>query len=207
MESGKVLIYGGAFDPPHLGHVETAFTAIKEMRQREYMSLWFMPCATDVFGHKKLTGGSHRVEMLERTLSEYGTSEMSVSTFELDMNNQAGTYAMLKQLEMAYPSFKFAFVMGSDQAQAIKKWRNSRSLRREFPIVVVRRMGKPPFTWLMPWATRKPHVYIEKHNMDNPMSSTDVRQYVRSGFVTAKLNKTHIASRVKNYIKRNGLYR
>jgi len=200
----KVLIYGGAFDPPHYGHLAVAHEALKVMAHKGYTSLWYMPCASDAFGLKELSGGSHRVAMLEEL--DGADPRTSVSTFELDMNNQAGTYALMRALIRAYPGFSFAYVIGQDQARLIKRWRNSRALRKLVPFVTIKRHGDPPFQWGIGWASEGHHTYVKDSPIKRTMASVCIRKAITSGN-KKYLRDTQTSPAIMQYIRSNNLYR
>ena len=200
----KILIYGGAFDPPHYGHLAVAQTALEVMSPKGFNHLWFMPCASDTFGMKALAGGSHRVSMLE--MIALAESRASISTFELDMNNQAGTYALMKALMQTYPGTDFAYVIGQDQARQIKKWRNSRALRKLVPFVTIRRLSEPPFRWAVRWAENAPHVFVKDSPMEKNMASSEIRRAISAGH-TKYMRNTVTSPAVMSYIHSNNLYK
>ena len=205
----KVLILGGAFDPPHYGHYSIARRALDHMAVDGFNGLWFMPCSSDAFGIKNLSSAEHRVNMLELLLNALPDPRMLINTFELDWPQTIGTYAVMKKLMAAYPEKEFRYVIGTDQAESIRQWRNSRELRKLIPFVTVLRRfaGLKRYKGLQ-WCDKAPHIYISKlPNDEHPISSTAIREAVASGAKDKKflLDKTH--SNVLQYIEEHNLYK
>ena len=112
-------IYGGSFDPIHLGHLETA-TSIKSELNLEKCLL--MPCATPV--HKK---GLHysdfeRLEMLNLALKDY--PKLEIDTREINKGGDSFTIDTLKQLRDEKPNEIFCLIIGMDSFIQFKSWKN-----------------------------------------------------------------------------------
>jgi len=135
----KVLLYGGAFNPPHLGHKAVAEAALEHMSKFGYEQLWFVPSAMDMFGKKTLVSPEHRFGMLVLMTSTDMGGRFSVEMSDIKLENNKGTYALLCHMRKIYPTYEFAFVIGSDQALKIKKWRNYERLLEKIPLVIVER--------------------------------------------------------------------
>lgn len=205
----KVLLFGGAFDPIHVGHEALANLVLDEMHEKQgFEQLWFLPCYSDAFGNKNMQHWKHRVAMLEHTVVYNANPRFSVCTHEIEMANKAGTYAVVKSIMEKYPGHEFAYVIGLDQAYYIRKWRNSRNLLKTIPFVTVSRTPTLGGYWGIQWYRRPPHSYIDKTPIDAPISSTDIRMDIVDANQTwwggnyPKLNHA-----VKKYIIENELYK
>ncbi len=124
----KIGILGGAFDPPHLGHLIVA------EQIRDYMQLdeiWLMPVASHPFS-KELSATSHRLAMTQ--LIE--TSHIKTSDFEHKKNPSSITIETMRLLAKEYPKDTFYWCMGSDLLPDFYKWDEWQSLITDFQIVV-----------------------------------------------------------------------
>jgi nicotinate-nucleotide adenylyltransferase len=171
MNKKKTLLFGGAFDPPHKGHICTAITAMSYKEFNGDAELWFLPCYSDAFGQKKLVAPEHRVAMLNHVVDFLGQEEFKVCTIEIEIANFAGTYAIVMELRRRYPDREFYYVIGSDQAGRIRQWRNSRDLLKTIPFVIIKR---PLSFGSVEWCFSKPHIWIENQ-------TTVFSQYQKAG--------------------------
>lgn len=198
--SKNILLFGGAFDPPHVGHLTTAAIALEHIGSDE---LWFIPCYSDAFGQKNLSDVHHRVAMVDLMIKDFPVYKFYICEREIEMANQAGTYAVVRELIHSYPNYNFRYVIGLDQAQRIREWRNSRDLLKTIPFVVVRRADLPDKT---SWYHRQPHTYLNT-SVENKIASSNIR----FDFAAArdKFKKTchpNLTVSVNRYIIENNLY-
>lgn len=218
----NVIVYGGAFDPFHYGHMQTAMAARNKLLEFEHelYEVWFTPSYYDTFGEKELTNNAaHRLEMLKLALKyDYGHIDNTlICTLELDNKNKMGTYELMTQLQKQYPGYNFKFLMGADSANSIKRWRNSRKLRREFSMVVVSRTVDISISWndrkirqtLRPtngWITNsKRHIGIFDTATKTAVSSTSIRDAVKHSD-WPNLHRM-VSPSVLEYIQAHGLYK
>lgn len=208
----NVILFGGSFDPVHRGHEASALNALEMAQKRsgEEHDLWFLPASSDAFNVKHYVSADHRINMLRIVVDNaIMMDNVQVSTFEIEMANRAGTYAVVNALMRAYPSINFKFLMGTDQANNIRMWRNSRNLLKLIPIMVVKRIGYFHHNPMLYWIRKKPHMYLHEHVTDNDISSSSVRQYLtnpenRSAYKTTNMHD--IRGSVKRYIFDHNLY-
>jgi len=213
VERKSVLLYGGSFDPPHLGHATAIYCSFGFSKTKP-SEVWLLPCNTDIFGAKTLSDPKDRIAMLrlfiDRIRKETGITVM-LNTTEIDTNNDAGTYAIVRNLIDSYPQIDFSYLIGSDQANHIRRWRNSRNLLKLIRMVVVNRKY---YHLNKSWVMHKPHECIqvppdfalEAKCKDDDISSTNIRRYYEENPGTIIRHK-HIYPAVAKYISVNKLYR
>jgi nicotinate-nucleotide adenylyltransferase len=134
----RIAIYGGTFDPVHLGHLEVA-KRVSELF--EINSLLFVPAK--VAPHKltrPVTPAIHRYAML--VLATQEDLRLSVSTFELEAANRCYTVDTLAHFKSeASTSADLFFVMGADSWSEITTWREWQRLLGLVNHIVVTRPG------------------------------------------------------------------
>lgn len=206
----KTLLYGGAFDMPHIGHAAVALNTLYHMKSRYgFEELWFLPCYSDAFGQKNIVAGYHRLAMLNHLIEYFGSPLFKVCTDELEMANNTGTYAAICHMIKTYQGDReFAYLIGTDQANQIFKWRNWQELIETIPFVVVKRFTtglELPLTWYQ----TKPHVFIDTlYGTKNQISSTKIREDFANNWDFWKTeNHKFLRPLVQKYILDNGLYK
>ncbi len=139
----KILIYGGAFSPPHLGHASAVSLALRSFPCDE---IWVMPSADR--RDKKITAGAEdRKRMLEIMIHELfprPATPVTVSTLEIDRPKPTTTYETLMELNGQFPGSEFYFLIGADVVGDIEsKWFNGKEIYRLANFVVMDCRGVP----------------------------------------------------------------
>ena len=123
----RTLIYGGSFNPPHLGHVTAVVAALE---QREVDRVLVIPCGTPP--HKELAEGSpdspRRLELSR--LAFGGLPGAEICDIEIRQDDVDYTVDTLQELERQYPEDEFALLVGTDMLLSIDTWRRHDYLLR-----------------------------------------------------------------------------
>lgn len=118
----KIGIYGGTFDPPHLGHMEAARTAVKVLGLDR---LILIPAS--VPPHKQLPDAAaspeQRLEMVKLMADGLLLPKVAeVSDIELKRDGKSYTSDTLRQLRQRYPNDEFWLLMGTDMFLTLQNW-------------------------------------------------------------------------------------
>lgn len=205
----KILIYGGAFDPPHYGHIHSILEVINS--RLRFDEIWAMPYAHDALGIKQLSDNNHRYKMLEILLESvkivFKGYPIKISKIDFDAGGFKNTYTMIKELQESYKETKFSLLIGSDQAEHIDMWSSYKKLINVVSFVIIPR-GRVQYNKLY-WAVEKnsQHVMLPPCNsVWNGASSTYLRQQITIGTNTEDLYN-FTSPLVLSYIKNNKLYK
>lgn len=124
-----ILLFGGSFNPPHIGHtivIEQAFELIPNLDE-----LWLLPAYNHAFG-KDLAPASDRLAMCQILVNE----KVKICSIEIDQKPSGSTYETLQLLKQQYPQHTFSFLMGSDQLPSFNQWINYQKLLEEMHFYV-----------------------------------------------------------------------
>ena len=198
----KIGIFGGSFDPVHLGHTGLAEDA---MKQAGLDKVVFMPARLQPFKlDKKLTSGKDRLEMLK--LASENTDGFEISTYELDEEGISYTYLTMRAMQEKYGErSKLYFITGTDAFLKIDQWKNAEELLRKYSYVIGTRPGyKQEELELCIKKIRKAYgtEIININNVQIDVSSTEIRDALKRGDSAEGL----LSEEVERYIKENGLY-
>lgn len=135
----RVGVFGGTFDPIHLGHLILAESCLESCDLDE---VWFLPAARPP--HKlgsDITDGDLRRQMLE--LATAGEPAFQVKTFELDREGTSYTVETLEELTSTHPGIEFFFLIGADSLIDLPSWREPLRILELANVVAVNRGDQP----------------------------------------------------------------
>lgn len=135
----KIGIFGGTFDPVHLGHIHLAQLAKESLGLDEVR---FIPC--QISPHK--TGsppasGEDRCEMLRLATADLPWAVVDRS--ELQRPAPSYSYQTAEALSTQFPGAQLFWIMGSDQWEALPHWKNPQQLAKDVEFVVLDRGNTP----------------------------------------------------------------
>jgi len=146
----KILVFGGTFNPPHLGHqlmVEQVLT--KTLHNGvSFDQLWLLPVGQHSFA-KQFVGTEHRLAMLElmkRAIHEKVPGlkgKIFTEKYELEHDEESQTFATLEALSKQYPEHQFAFLIGSDNLEKFHLWHDYELMLSKYPFYVYPRVNFP----------------------------------------------------------------
>ena len=115
----KIAVYGGSFNPPHLGHVEAARTVSAELAPDKFLII-----PTNISPHKEMAAGSptpqERLEMCRLAFADIPGAE--VSDMELQREGKSYTAQTVEELRREYPEDEIILVMGTDMLLSFESW-------------------------------------------------------------------------------------
>lgn len=131
----QILLFGGTFDPPHVGHLTMAQLALE---QTDTDQVWFLPAPMPPhkMGEKHLEY-PFRVEMTRALIQGY--PRLSVSTIEASLEGPSYTIDTIMACKRKYPDYHFRFLLGSDSLADLPTWHEALRLSREIDFVVADR--------------------------------------------------------------------
>jgi nicotinate-nucleotide adenylyltransferase len=113
----RVGMFGGAFDPPHLAHVELARAAIAQL---ELDVLHVLPTGDAWHKSRTLTPAVHRLAMTELAFADVA----GVRVDDRELRRAGATYSVdtLRELQSEHPHAQLHLLMGEDQAASFTRW-------------------------------------------------------------------------------------
>jgi nicotinate-nucleotide adenylyltransferase len=131
----RVVIYGGAFNPPHVSHL----LAIQYLLQSSHFDqVWVLPSYQHAFD-KKMVSFTNRVEMLRLMLQ--GMEQVEICEIEKEMTVPIYTYDVLSVLSDRYPDHTFSLSIGADNLTESYRWHRFGELIEKWGLYVFGRIG------------------------------------------------------------------
>lgn len=128
----RIAIYGGTFDPPHLGHRKVALAALSVADQVLVIPAKQSP-------HKANPPGEdhHRVEMLK--LLFRNDLKCRIDTRELERAGLSYTQQTVMEIQQELPGSEIFLVIGEDQIPELETWKNLHNWKHEVTFLLARR--------------------------------------------------------------------
>lgn len=135
----RIGIFGGTFNPPHIGHIEAAKQAITALKLD---ILLLIP--DKAAPHKTMPHGSaspeQRLEMLRLAVADI--PGIRVSDMELTRDTPSYTYLTVEALRRRYPREELILLMGTDMFLSFHSWRNAQQILENVSLAVFYRGEK-----------------------------------------------------------------
>ena len=129
-------IYGGSFDPIHLGHLKTA-TTLKTELQLDH--LFLLPCCEPVHKDGLKHPSNDRLKMLNLALDKFSTLEID----SREILRGGGSYMIytLHELKQIYRDEPICLIIGMDSFLKIKTWKDWQEFSKLVHLVILQRQG------------------------------------------------------------------
>ena len=189
----RLGIFGGTFDPPHVGHLVTAVNVRYEL-QLDRVLLVVSNIPWQKVGTRDISSAADRLAMVEVALAE--VEGLEASPVELDAGGPSYTADTLATLLAEDPSRELFVILGADAAAGVLTWERCDEVRDLATIVVVERPGAATATAPAGWRW----VQVEVPRLD--VSSTDLRARAVDGRPLDYL----VTHEVATWIHEHGLY-
>ena len=188
----RLGVYGGSFDPPHLGHLLPVIDAAEQL---DLDGVRYVPASTQPLKVGRASAGpADRLAMTERLVQ--GIPGFSVDPAEIDRPGLSYTVDTLAGLAEAHPGAELFLLLGADAYALFDKWRDPERIRTLATIVVMVRGDSA----LLPSARSGMQV-LQSRRVD--ISSTELRARVRDG----RTIRGFVPDAVADYIAEQRLYR
>ena len=191
----RIGVFGGTFDPPHVGHLLLASDARDALRLD---SLIFVPAATQPFkvSTPPVASPRDRLEMVRLAVAD--ARGYTVDDTEIGREGLSFTVDTLEQLSKRNPGAELFLLLGEDALAGVEQWRSPGRIRELATLAVMRRAG-PEGSLVAPIAAGV--MTVSARRVD--VSSTEVRERLRAG----KSIKGFVPESVERFIAARGLYR
>lgn len=136
-----VIIYGGSFDPPHLGHTALAAAALRRLAPSR---LYFVPGFHTPFKDLRPVPFADRAALLRAAIAASplaGRPEVKVSSFEADLGRVVYTWETVEHFRKLHPGAPLYVLMGSDCLSGFGRWRRPERILKNARLLVGVRPG------------------------------------------------------------------
>jgi nicotinate-nucleotide adenylyltransferase len=197
----RIGLFGGTFDPPHIGHLILAGEAVSQFQLDSL--LWVLTPDPPHKQENPITPLAHRLPMLQGMIAHNPTFELS--RVEIDRPGPHYTVDTIRLLADQEADAEIFLLIGEDSLVDLPTWRLSADLVAAVSkIGVMRRPGDSAdlaaLEEKIPGLTQKVHFI---NALLQPVSSSELRRRITAG----ELYRYYLAPDVYDYIEANHLYR
>lgn len=188
-----IILFGGAFDPPHLGHQKIARYLIESKTADE---VWYVPAKAHPFA-KPMSPAEDRVAMVKLIVDD---PRIKVEMYEQEKDGVSYSHETLDYLSAKYPQHTFSWIVGSDRLPDFHRWVDSKGrdyldMLRKYRFYVYPRAG-------FPFEPLYPNMVPLKDAEEWTYSSTEVREKIKKGESIEGL----VDRKVADYLASHRLY-
>jgi nicotinate-nucleotide adenylyltransferase len=188
----RLGLFGGSFNPVHLGHLLVAQAALEEL---SLSRLYFIPAAQSPFKTAELSlPGAQRLQLLRLALA--GQTDCAVDDQEVIRGGISYSIDTVRNYAERFPQARLHYLVGADQLPLLPSWRHAAELARRAEFIVIPRPGEATQPLPPPFRGR------QLAGFPMGLSSSQVRQRVRAGQPIDWL----VGSAVAEAIRKNRLY-
>ena len=197
----KYGLFGGSFDPIHIGHIRLAEAAVRELKLDRMI---FMPNYISPFKlNQGVTPAADRIRMIETVLPMNPAFELS--EFEVRREGPSYTFDTLDYFNSECDGTLY-FILGYDSIMTIDRWYRGKEILSLYPLITGRRPGTDDEA-----GREKISELRRLYNADITVlelepyeaASSDIRKLASEG----KPIDRYVSKGVKEYIEKHGLYR
>lgn len=188
----KVGVFGGTFDPIHLGHLLLAQQALEEGQLDQ---VWFIPAGEPPHKRDKaITPAHHRARMVELAIED--NPAFCLSRIELEREGPSYTIDTLEELTDKYPNYRFFLIIGADMVKDLPHWYKIKKILQYVRVIGLKRPGVS--TDGLPVEMAERVIWI-REAIETNISSTAIRERLSQGKSVRYLVPDPVCQYMKEY--------
>lgn len=188
----NIAVFGGSFDPPHIGHEEIIKESLKKL---DIDTLFVVPTFLNPFKETFVAPAKKRFEWVEKLILPYPKAK--TLKYEIEQNRPVPTIETIKYLKKTYDLDKIYLIIGADNVPTLHKWKAYKELEKLVHFVVATRDNEK-----IPKNLQKLDIHVN-------ISSTKLREKIKKEYLPKSIsneimeyyNRKTMNERIENIIK------
>lgn len=181
----KLLIFGGTFDPIHLGHIKMLKAAINKVKPN--LTLLIPNKNPPLKDSNPKASIKARLDMVNLAIKNIPNVKVCDYEIKSKSNQKSYTYLTINYLKKIYKNYKFYFLVGMDRLNDFNQWKNYQQILKNVTLVVAGRNNK-------------------KSKFQNAILLNTNEINISSAELRSKPNKKYLSPKIIKYIANNGVY-
>lgn len=184
----RIGLFGGAFNPVHLGHLLVAQAALEEL---ELEKIFFIPAFQSPFKEEKAHAPAElRLQWLRLALA--GCPQWEIDEQEVRRGGVSYTVDTIRNYAVRFPGARLFWIIGADNVSRLVEWREAAELAKLAEFVVIPRPGQaaPVFP--------KPFAGTTLKGFPAEISSSDIRARVKAGLPIELLTPPFVGQAIRD---------
>ena len=184
----RIAIYGGSFNPMHIGHEKIVDYVLDNLNMDKII---IIPVGIPSHRENNLEQSDTRLKICKEIFK--GNKKIEVSDIEIKSEGKSYTYdTLLKLMDLYGENNEFFEIIGEDSLKSLKTWKNYEELLKICKFIVFRRKDDKNIQIDEEFLNNKNIIILENEYYD--ISSTEIRNMVKnnediSAFVNTKVKK------------------
>ena len=197
----RIGIYGGAFNPPHLGHIRGAEYALKALGLDKILMI-----PSCVSPHKDTPPNSPEPEMRLKMLQLALEDEKNIEASDLELVRGGVSYTCetLNQVKKMHPGAELFLLMGTDMFLGFESWKNADQIAAECTLAVFYRGQKEEKTEILENSAQLQKLGANVRLVENPVTEISSTQLRR--LLVFRSAAPYLPEKALKFIEENGLY-
>lgn len=172
----KIALFGGSFDPPHLGHQSIVSNALENL---DINKLIIMPTFINPFKSSFFADEKQRFLWIKKIWGDLDRVELC--DFEIKQNRPVPTIESVEYLEKIYKPSKFYCIVGADHLAGLKSWHSFERLIEKVEFIIAHR---------------------DNINIPQNFQKLNTRIAISSSFIRQSLNTDEVSELIKDEVKK-----
>ncbi len=196
----RIGLFGGSFNPPHLGHLHLAESVHDALSLDEVRLI-----PSRISPHRSMAEYAPEADRLEMCrLAAEGYPWLTAEDYELQQDRVSYTYSTVRHFADLYPDAELFWLIGGDMLKSFTTWHRWEEILQLCAVAAVAREPDEYAELQQVAAELRQYGEIHLINVDSyPVSSTKIREMIRS----SQNYPCYLPEKVVQYIKENQLYR
>lgn len=170
----QIAIFGGSFDPPHIGHQAISKKIIKKL---DIDLLVIVPAYLNPLKVKSFLDAKTRYNLLKKLFSK--KEKIKVSKYEISQERAVYSIETIRYMIKKYNPSKIYLIIGADNYKSFHLWNNYKEIKELVTLVVVTRDGYK----------YEKNEDIKRLKVDIKISSTELRNTFNLHYIPKKIRK------------------
>ena len=165
----NLILFGGSFDPVHLGHVKMLEYCLDNFNF-DYIDI--IPAQLSPFKENNLFTAEQRLEFLKEV---FKYEKVRINTLELDRSGPSYTSLTVRDYKEKYPNAKLHILLGSDNLESLQNWNDFEYLKENLHFII---FNRPEFSLNNLGELGIDYFLVE--NFDFGVSSSQIKEQLKS---------------------------